>query len=175
MNIAAFAASSIMEVYSEPVRQVGEILGGNGHTLIFGGCDFGLMHEIAEGFARAGAEITGVVPGFFGERPVHPGCGSVIKTVDLTDRKEKMIELADAFLILPGGIGTLDELFTVLAKRTVGQCTKPVLVFNPDGYYDAFLQALDGMHQAGAIRNASAELVHCFQEPEQVIEVLMHE
>ena len=53
MNIAAFAASSVMEVYSEPVRQVGEILGKNGHTLIFGGCDFGLMHEIAEGFVES--------------------------------------------------------------------------------------------------------------------------
>ena len=66
MKIAVFAASSVMEAYSRPVRKLGEILGKDGHTLIFGGCDNGLMHEIAEGFAQAKAEIIGVVPGFFG-------------------------------------------------------------------------------------------------------------
>ena len=173
MVIAAFASSS-MKQFSKEVRKLGECLGRSGYTLVFGGCDYGLMHEIAEGFSQSGARVTGVVPGFFNTRNIHPACSPVLTTNDLTDRKEKMIELADAFLILPGGVGTMDELFTVLAQKSIGAYEKPVLLFNPVGFYDTLLKMLEDMQRFGAIREKVTDMVKTFAVPEEALEILGH-
>lgn len=94
---------------------------------------------------------------------------------ELSDRKEKMIGLADAFIAVPGGIGTLDELFDVLARRQAGRLEKEIIVFNAFGFYDTLMEALNDMAAAGFITTDLRKLLHCCRTKNEVMEVLCPE
>ena len=169
MRIGVFASAS-MNQYEDNVKELGRALGHAGHSLVYGGCAFGLMDAVAAGFAEAGAEMLAAVPKVFETAPVHKACSQVVITENLTDRKEWMIDHSDAFLILPGGIGTMDELFTVLAQKTIGQHAKPVILYAPDQYYDGLMTVLEEMHQHGAIPDPiEGFLVYCHTKEEVLL------
>ena len=153
MRLGIFASvSCVPDSYMQETYALGKALGEAGHSLVFGGANEGLLKAIGDGFQDAGAEIIGITPGYFLARGMHPGCTSVLETKDLYDRKQEMIRLSDAFIILPGGIGTLDEWFTVLALKSVKRCDKPIFVLNSNGFYDGILQNLAGMRVEDFVR-----------------------
>ena len=151
MKICVFASScDVGEGYSKAVYALGKRLGSQGHSLVFGGYNGGLMADIANGFHDAGAEIIGVIPGFLEEKTEnYPHLTHIVRTRELSDRKDEMIRLSDAFVIVPGGIGTLDELFSILAMKASDRLSKDILFYNVDGFFDGLLSCLNAMERDG--------------------------
>ncbi len=148
MNICVFCASNrpLGRRFEDEAHLLGQFIAENGHTLVYGGATGGLMDVVAEAAHAAGGEIIGVVP----ERIVAMGRKSNLPTQlfvvgDMSERKELMKEYADVFVVLPGGIGTYDELFDVLASGMVGYHDKPLVVVNTDNFYDGILTQLERM------------------------------
>lgn len=155
MKICIFcsANSSLPAEYFERTRELGAWMGAEKHTLVFGGCNLGLMECVAKAVHEAGGTTVGVVPSI-----VEKG-GKVSEFVDvkilcenLSDRKDLMIQRSDAIIALPGGVGTLDEIFTVLASASIGYHNKRVILYNIDGVWDSLLAMLDDLKAHGVIR-----------------------
>ena len=155
MNICIFcsANSNIPTEYFERTSELGTWMGANGHTLVFGGCNLGLMECVAKAVHDAKGMTVGVVPTI-----VEKG-GKVSDYVDvkilcdnLSDRKDLMIERSDVIIALPGGVGTLDEIFTVLAAASIGYHNKRVILYNIGGFWDSLIAMLDDMKARGVLR-----------------------
>lgn len=155
MNICIFcsANSNIPTEYFERTSELGTWMGANGHTLVFGGCNLGLMECVAKAVHDAKGMTVGVVPTI-----VEKG-GKVSDYVDvkilcdnLSDRKDLMIERSDVIIALPGGVGTLDEIFTVLAAASIGYHSKRVILYNIDGFWDSLIAMLDDLKTRGVLR-----------------------
>ncbi|WP_302949561.1 TIGR00730 family Rossman fold protein [Leyella stercorea] len=155
MNICIFcsANSNIPTEYFERTSELGTWMGANGHTLVFGGCNLGLMECVAKAVHDARGMTVGVVPTI-----VEKG-GKVSDYVDvkilcdnLSDRKDLMIERSDVIIALPGGVGTLDEIFTVLAAASIGYHSKRVILYNIDGFWDSLIAMLDDLKTRGVLR-----------------------
>ena len=155
MNICIFcsANSNIPTEYFERTSELGTWMGANGHTLVFGGCNLGLMECVAKAVHDARGMTVGVVPTI-----VEKG-GKVSDYVDvkilcdnLSDRKDLMIERSDVIIALPGGVGTLDEIFTVLAAASIGYHSKRVILYNIGGFWDSLIAMLDDLKTRGVLR-----------------------
>ena len=155
MNICIFcsANSNIPTEYFERTSELGTWIGANGHTLVFGGCNLGLMECVAKAVHDAKGMTVGVVPTI-----VEKG-GKVSDYVDvkilcdnLSDRKDLMIERSDVIIALPGGVGTLDEIFTVLAAASIGYHNKRVILYNIGGFWDSLIAMLNDLKARGVLR-----------------------
>lgn len=155
MNICIFcsANSNIPTEYFERTSELGTWMGANGHTLVFGGCNLGLMECVAKAVHDAKGMTVGVVPTI-----VEKG-GKVSDYVDvkilcdnLSDRKDLMIERSDVIIALPGGVGTLDEIFTVLAAASIGYHNKCVILYNIGGFWNSLIAMLDDLKTRGVLR-----------------------
>lgn len=154
-SIAVFCAASenIAPGYFEAAAEVGAMLGRLGMTLVYGGARFGLMEATARAAKQAGARIVGVVPDILVERGrVSMLLDEQVNCRNLSERKDIMLERSDILVALPGGVGTLDEIFHVLAAATIGYHTKRVVLYNVNGFWDSLVATLDEMLQAGFIR-----------------------
>lgn len=155
MNICVFCSCSpVCEQDCSVIRNLGHALGSEGHSLVFGAFGEGMMGAIADGFHDAGARIYGVAPKVLVDagRKIHPGCTDIIETETLAERKTAMIALSDVIIAAPGGIGTLDEVFSVLAMDITKESDMPVIVFNMDGFFDNMYSMLAHMRKEGYIR-----------------------
>ena len=142
--LGAFGGSD--PAFAAAVDELGTWIGENGHSLVYGGSETGLMGRLALSALAAGAEVTGVEPRFFVEQEVQ--CDQLtrlIVTEDMTDRKTRMIELGDAFIAFPGGTGTLEEIAEVMSKLALNQLDAPCIFYNLNGYYDHMKALLDHM------------------------------
>ena len=147
MKIVVYCSSQegLEKKYQQLARDLGTWIGQHGHTLVYGGSNAGLMHITAAAVHEAGGHIVGVIPEMFRHR-IDPVCDEVVYTANLGDRKQYMIEHGDAFVIMPGGIGTLDEWMSTLAVMTIGNDDpRPIIVANLDGLYDATIRQLADM------------------------------
>ena len=147
MKIVVYCSSQagLEEKYQQLARDLGTWIGQNGHSLLYGGSNAGLMHITAAATHEAGGHVIGVIPEMFRHR-IDPVCDEVVYTANLGDRKQYMIEHGDVFVVMPGGIGTLDEWMSTLAVMTIGNDDpRPVIVANIDGLYDATVQQLADM------------------------------
>ncbi len=147
MKIVVYCSSQagLEEKYQQLARDLGSWIGQNGHSLLYGGSNAGLMHITAVAAHEAGGHVIGVIPEMFRHR-IDPVCDEVVYTANLGDRKQYMIEHGDVFVVMPGGIGTLDEWMSTLAVMTIGNDDpRPVIVANIDGLYDATVQQLADM------------------------------
>ncbi len=147
MKIVVYCSSQegLEEKYRLLARDLGTWIGQQGHTLLYGGSNAGLMHITAVAVNEAGGHIVGVIPEMFRHR-IDPVCDEVVYTANLGDRKQYMIEHGDVFVVMPGGIGTLDEWMSTLAVMTIGNDDpRPIVVANIDGLYDATIQQLADM------------------------------
>lgn len=131
---------------SEGARLIAAAIGSCGGELVYGGVNAGLMHIVAESAHEGGAHITGVVPEVFAHR-ADSLCDTVITANDLNDRKGRMISMADVFIVLPGGLGTIDEWISTLShimvqERVDPNSDKPILVWNHEGMFDAQVRQL---------------------------------
>ena len=148
MKICIFGAASpdIDPVYMKAAYETGAFLAGKGHELIFGGGGDGMMGAAARGFHQAGGKVTGILPEFFGEvgisENLYEKCDQVVYTEDIPERISRMKAMSDAFLVLPGGVGTYEEFFTVLVSGYLGRHEKKLAVFNVNGYFDPLLAML---------------------------------
>ena len=138
MNIAVYcgSASGNRPSFTEGAKALGSWIAQNGHTLVYGGSRTGLMGATADAVLAGGGKVIGVIPDvkLIQERR-HPGLTECIETKDMAERKQKMIELADAYVALPGGPGTLDEISEVICLARLGIENKACVLFDTDGYY----------------------------------------
>ena len=147
MKICVFGAASyeIDKSYIDAVEKLGEEMAKRGHALVFGAGGNGLMGAAARGVTKGGGEIYGVIPTFFRDETIeliYDKCTELIYTETMAERKAKMEDLAEAFIITPGGIGTLEEFFQVLTLKQLGRHVKPIVILDVNGYYkklEAFL------------------------------------
>ena len=140
--------------YVEAARSFGAILARNGIGLVYGGGGVGIMGALAHSVHKHGGEVTGIIPKFLmsRERALH-GTHELIVTGDMHERKQKMFELADAFVALPGGIGTLEELVEQITWVQLGRHKKPILLANINGFWDPLCALLDHMKTLEFIRS----------------------
>ncbi len=152
MKICVYGAASatIDEKYIKATEAMGEELAKRGHDLVFGGGANGLMGAAARGFKKGGANITGVIPKFFENENVeaiYPYCDELIMPETMRDRKQIMEDNADAFIVVPGGIGTYEEFFEILTLKQLCRHSKPIALYNLFGYYNelnaTILSAMD--------------------------------
>lgn len=155
MKIAVYCGSDFGKdsIYTEAARELGQWIGKCGNSLIYGGGESGLMGTVAKEVHDAACEVIGVVPGnvdFIKGRP-QPYVTELITTRNMSDRKEKMLELADVFIALPGGIGTLDEISEAITLTKLGVFNKPCILFNRNGFYEPLKNMLNEMEKCGFI------------------------
>lgn len=138
---------------AETASAFGRLLGQRGLGLVYGGGNTGLMGRLADAALAAGAEVIGVMPRHMLAREVgHGGLTRLIEVEDMHERKRTMAELADAFVALPGGIGTLEELFEIFTWRQLNLHVKPVGLLNAHGFYDHLLQFMEHVVGSGFLR-----------------------
>ncbi len=177
MRICVFGASGseLAAEYFEAAHKLGELLAIGGHSLVFGGGQSGLMGACAEGAARHGGEITGIAPRFFDEPGIlFPGCTRFLFTETMRERKQLMEEQSDAFIVLPGGIGTLEEFFETLTLKQLGRHGKPIAVLNTLRYYDAMLAMLYTAADGGFMSRNCLRLFGFCATPEEALDHVEH-
>ena len=170
MKICIFGASSnrLDPRFYEDARRFGSQLAAHGHSLVFGGGAGGLMGACAEG--AAGAEILGVAPRFFDEPGIlYPGCTRMIFTETMRERKALMEEEAEAFVVLPGGIGTFEEFFETLTLKQLGRHGKPIALLNTLGCYDAMQELLRRSAETGFLSAACLALYGLCASPDEAL------
>ena len=139
--------------YVEAARTLGRSLAENGIGLVYGGGSLGLMGEVARTTIENGGRVTGIIPAFLSEREqMLRAADELIVTADMHERKRLMFERSDAFVALPGGIGTLEELVEQLTWAQLGQHTKPIIVANIENFWRPFLELLTHMKTDAFIR-----------------------
>lgn len=157
--------------YYRAAQAMGTAIAQRGSTLVYGGGKAGLMGTVADAVLAAGGEAVGVIPTFLREKEVaHLGLSRLIETPDMTSRKNKMIELGSAFIALPGGLGTYEELFEVLSQAQLGLHHKPVGVLNTNGFFNPLLAMLEQTAQAGFMPETNLNLLCCADTPAELLE-----
>ena len=156
--------------FAEAARTVGTLIGREGWQLVYGGGRAGLMGIVADAALAAGAPVVGVIPQSLMVRELgHPGLTELHVVETMHQRKTLMAERADAFVALPGGIGTFEELFEVWTWRQLGYHDKPVGLLNVAGYYDPLLAFLDQATGKGFMRAAQHELLQVHTDPRTLL------
>ena len=163
MNICVYGASSksIDEKYIKAGEALGEQMAERGHTLVFGGGGHGMMGAVARGVKKGGGKVIGVAPSFFNVDGVRfDGCDEFIYTETMRERKQIMEDRSDAFIAAPGGVGTFEELFGIITLKQLGRHSKPIAVFNINGYFDSLIEQLKNAVRKQFMNPESFEL--CF-------------
>jgi len=155
MNIGIFCSANhdIDRDFFTLTHEFGEWAAREGHTIVYGGCNMGLMECVAHAAFKAGGQTIGVVPRIVESHGRASEYSSVtIPCENLSDRKDLLMLHSDVFVALPGGIGTLDEVFTVVASATIGYHEKKVILYNMKGFWDSFVTFMDDLHAKGVTR-----------------------
>lgn len=172
MKVCVFcsANANIAPEYFTAADDLARWAAHEGHAIVYGGCDLGLMERVAATAKASGATTIGVVPTII-ERGGHASQHTdvTIPCDNLTDRKALMMAQSDVFVALPGGIGTLDEIFTVAASATIGYHHKPIYLLNVDHFWDALIALLDDMQQRGMIRGSWTSIIRVVDRPEEIL------
>ena len=163
MKICVYGAASpkIDKEYIEKVEALGEEIANRGHSLVFGGGGNGLMGAAARGVFAKGGYIEGVIPAFFEDESIEavfPNCNMVYETETMRERKQKMEDLSDAFVIVPGGIGTFEEFFEIMTLRQLCRHNKPIALYNIKGYYNELNAMMQAAVEKGFVRSAVEDL-----------------
>lgn len=153
------------------IKQLADILVREEIRLVYGGGSVGVMGVLANDILEAGGLVTGVIPQFLMDKEVgHKGVTEMILTENMHQRKQKMADLSDGFVILPGGFGTLEEFFEVLTWLQLGLHHKPIGVLNVDGFYDPLFAQMEMMVQSKFLKPANRDLVFNETNAETLIE-----
>jgi uncharacterized protein (TIGR00730 family) len=174
-RVCVFCGSAVgsRPAYAEAARALGREVAARGLGLVYGGGAVGLMGIAADAALQAGAEVIGVIPYGLLKREVGHGGGVEMHIVDtMHERKAKMAELSDGFIVLPGGYGTLEEAVEALTWAQLGIQDKGVVFLDVEGYWQPFLGALDHMAVEGFVRPAHRPLAMCAATPGGAIDAL---
>ncbi|WP_183440556.1 TIGR00730 family Rossman fold protein [Pseudoduganella violacea] len=160
-------------LYAEGARALAAALVEQNMSLVYGGGNVGLMGIIADEVLRLGGEVTGVIPTKLVEREVaHNGLTRQFIVKDMHERKAMMAELSDGFIAMPGGLGTLEELFEMLTWAQIGIHSKPVGLLNMSGYYDRLVDFIEHARGQGFVRPQHAALMQIDTDPRALLERL---
>jgi uncharacterized protein (TIGR00730 family) len=159
--------------YRDAARRVGHWIGQHGWQLVYGGGRAGLMGEVADAALAAGARVVGVIPqSLMGRELGHTGLSELHVVHTMHERKMMMAQRSDAFLSLPGGIGTFEELFEMWSWRQLGYHDKPLGLLNVSGYYDGLLRFLDHSVQHGLMTPTQMQLLEVDADPHTLLQRL---
>lgn len=164
------SSSGVPDHYHAAARELGALLAARGLRLVYGGAHVGLMGAVADAALARGGAVTGVIPRALILREVaHPGLTELRQVESMHDRKALMAELSDAFLALPGGFGTLDELCEIVTWALLDFHRKPIVLINTGGYYDGLLAFLDRGGADGFIRAGHRALLRVAATPAEAL------
>lgn len=172
MKICIFGASSNRPdaPYFEAAERLGRCLALAGDELVFGGGADGLMGACARGAKAQGGRIIGIAPMLFDEPGfLFSGCDEFVLTATMGERKQRMLELGDAFIVLPGGIGTMDEFFETVTLKQLGLHQGPLVLLNTRGFYDPLAAFLARMAEGGFLSDACLRMVRLCATPEEAL------
>lgn len=174
-SICVFCGSSYgtRQIYKETAETLGLLMAQRQKTLIYGGGKVGLMGTVADAVMEGGSEVIGVIPEFLKRKEVgHEGLTELIVVDSMHQRKQKMAELADAFIALPGGMGTLEELAEISTWIQLELIKKPIALLNVDGFYDHLFAQLDVMVENGFVKPQNRRMLLNVNDVNEIIETL---
>lgn len=155
------------------VEELGTWIGNSGNALVYGGSKGGLMGALADSVLKAGGNVTGVEPNFFIENEFqHDGLTKLIVTKDMSERKNKMIELGEVFIAFPGGTGTLEEIAEVMSKVSLKHLDAPCILYNLNGYYDSLKTLLQQMIAKGLSSEERQQGIYFAENLEQIKQII---
>lgn len=178
MNITVYCGANTGKdpEFAASARSLGKWIGENGHRLVYGAGDCGMMGILSDAVLESGGEVIGVTPDFFiTAEEIHNGLTELRISADLPERRKIMIEEGDAFLALPGGTGTLDEISEVMSLRRLGLLgdrIRPIMLYNVNGYYDYLLRFLDRAADEEFFSRKDRESIHDVRSIEDIERVL---
>ena len=155
-RICVYCGSSLgkEQIFQNVAHELGAYMGKHHIDLVYGGASVGLMGKVADGALAAGGKVFGVLPVFLKTKEIaHHGLSKLFETDTMHERKMIMQELSDGFIAMPGGFGTLEELFEMLTWAQLGLHQKPIGLLNVNGYFDALLQMISHMEEQQLLRN----------------------
>lgn len=173
LSVCVYCSSSnaVDPRYFTAARALGEGIAGRGHSLVYGGASVGLMHAVAQSALEAGARVTGVIPETIHERGLAAdGLHELVVTPDLRTRKQVMDERSDAFIALPGGFGTLEELLEVLTLRQLRVHQKPIVLLNVDGFYDPLIALFESLYEGSFARHEHRDAYLVAQDASEALD-----
>jgi uncharacterized protein (TIGR00730 family) len=173
--VCVFCGSSFGQdpAFRDAARAIGAGIAEMGYSLVFGGGGLGLMGDVARAALDGGSTIQGIMPAFL--QALEPEVSSqekLIVTPHMQERKNLMLQMSDAFIVLPGGLGTFDEFFEVLTEAQLGVHAKPIIVVNVSGYYDALDAMLFAIIKAGFAKEMVLKLYYLADGAEAALEIL---
>ena len=177
-SLCVYCGSSIdvRETHREAARTLGSALASAGIRLVYGGGQVGLMGLIADAALAAGGTVTGIIPKFLDQLEIgHAGCTELIVTENMHDRKLKMASMADAFVILPGGFGTLDETFEILTWKQLRLHDKPIVIADIDGYWTPLLALMANQFEENYVRPEHRDLFRVAPDVASILPILAAE
>jgi uncharacterized protein (TIGR00730 family) len=172
-SVAVYCGSRFGDspAFADAARTLGELIGRGGATLVYGGGRVGLMGTVADAVMASGGRVVGVIPQALMDREVgHVGLTELHVVQTMHERKQLMAERADAFISLPGGIGTLEELYEVWSWQQLGYHDKPVALLNVEGYYDALLEFHRVMPARGFVSDAQFNALLVETDPARLLD-----
>ena len=175
MNICVYGAASndIGERFLSPGETLGRKLAERGHSLIFGGGNTGMMGAAARGMHENGGRIIGVAPSFFNvDGVLYPHCDEIIYTETMRQRKQKMEDMSDGFIVTPGGVGTFEEFFEILTLKQLRRLSKPIAILNLNNYYDPMLSMLRHAAETNFMSENNFRLFFVTDEIEQALDYI---
>lgn len=177
-SVCVYCGSSLGEsqIYTAQAQILGRLLAENGIRIIYGGGRIGLMGVVAEAALAAGGEVVGIIPHHLHDWEVgHTGLTELHVVDSMHTRKRMMVEMSDAFIALPGGLGTLDEFFEVVTWRQLRLHDKPVIVLNVEDYWHPLLALIEAVIERGFARRTATSLFTIVDSAEALIPVLRAE
>ena len=175
MNISVFCGATLPRnpEYIHAARHLGQLLAQGGHTLLYGGSNLGLMGTVSGAVLEGGGRVVGVIPSFFTEEIIlSQPVTELVRVATIAERKEYLIAHSDAFIALPGGIGTIDETFEVLVSNQLGLCSKPMGLLNTLGFFNPQYDMLRRMEADGLYNLTDARYLIIDDQPEGLLQML---
>jgi len=167
------AQNAVPQVHLDLALKFGQDLAKNKRKLVYGGGDCGLMGQVANGTLQTGGEVIGVFPRSLSRIEVeHQGLSKMYLVDSMHERKQIMYDHADVFVVLPGGFGTLDEMFEVITWRQIGIHKKPVIVLNHQGYWDKLESVMEHMVSTGFAKPITREFYQFVDSVEELYKIL---
>ena len=174
-SVCVYSASStkIASVYFEAAEKLGSLLAKQHIRLINGAGSIGLMRSVADAVLENGGEVTGVIPHFMVEQNWHhTGLTELIEVTSMPERKQKMANLSDGIIALPGGCGTLEELLEIITWKQLGLYLNPIIILNVNGFFDPLLEMLERAIEENFMRRQHGDIWKVARTPEEAVELL---
>jgi uncharacterized protein (TIGR00730 family) len=172
VKICVFCSSSdaVAPAYFEAAARLGELIGTEGHTLVYGGGKVGMMGAVARAVHGSGGRVVGIIPEFMHRKAVaYEKCDELTVTADMRERKARMMETAEAFVVLPGGFGTLEELSELITQLQFGILVRPLVLVNTRGFFDPLAAVFQKFYQENFAKPELGQVLVLVSDPAEAM------